>query len=203
MRSRGTNGEDRAFDARFKEVKGHQLVVTLQTKQPKFKDQINLYTFGRDDPTPAETERTTIVLQVLQGSHKLFALPLAQGLFVDGSSANLIPSKPLSSNDVVQNANYQLGRRPLNKTQTLAVQRIMSPLSKDFVCVVHGPPGTGKTTVIAAAVQTLMANAATNGRSVWLMAQSNVAVKNIAEKLASVEFLDFKILVSFDFHFDW
>ncbi|XP_006459086.1 hypothetical protein AGABI2DRAFT_53060, partial [Agaricus bisporus var. bisporus H97] len=37
----------------------------------------------------------------------------------------------------------------------------------------------------------------------WLVAQSNVAVKNIAEKLADLEFLDFKLLVSKDFHFDW
>ncbi|KAK7690912.1 hypothetical protein QCA50_006015 [Cerrena zonata] len=37
----------------------------------------------------------------------------------------------------------------------------------------------------------------------WLMAQSNVAVKNIAEKLAETGFFDFKLLVSLDFHFDW
>jgi hypothetical protein len=37
----------------------------------------------------------------------------------------------------------------------------------------------------------------------WLIAQSNVAVKNIAEKLAEVGFLNFKLLVSKDFHFDW
>ncbi|KAJ6508011.1 AAA domain-containing protein [Mycena vitilis] len=33
-------------------------------------------------------------------------------------------------------------------------------------------------------------------RTIWLVAQSNVAVKNIAEKLASVDFLDFKLVVS-------
>ena len=38
---------------------------------------------------------------------------------------------------------------------------------------------------------------------IWLVAQSNVAVKNIAEKLASSDFVEFKILVSKDFHFDW
>ncbi|KAJ7678927.1 AAA domain-containing protein, partial [Mycena polygramma] len=40
-------------------------------------------------------------------------------------------------------------------------------------------------------------------RTIWLVAQSNVAVKNIAEKLASVDFLDFKLVVSKDFHYDW
>ena len=39
--------------------------------------------------------------------------------------------------------------------------------------------------------------------TVWVIAQSNVAVKNIAEKLAESEFFDFALLVSEDFHFDW
>ncbi|KAG2367901.1 AAA domain-containing protein [Suillus spraguei] len=40
-------------------------------------------------------------------------------------------------------------------------------------------------------------------RTVWLVAQSNVAVKNIAEKLDKVGFREFKLLVSKDFHYDW
>ena len=40
-------------------------------------------------------------------------------------------------------------------------------------------------------------------RTVWLVAQSNVAVKNIAEKLADFGFFDFKLIVSQDFHFEW
>lgn len=37
----------------------------------------------------------------------------------------------------------------------------------------------------------------------WLVAQSNVAVKNIAEKLASIGYMNWKLLVSRDFIFDW
>ena len=65
----------------------------------------------------------------------------------------------------------------------------------------QGPPGTGKTTVIAAAVQSMAREHRSN--TVWVIAQSNVAVKNVAEKLADSGFLDFKLLVSKDFHFDW
>jgi hypothetical protein len=36
-----------------------------------------------------------------------------------------------------------------------------------------------------------------------IVAQSNVAVKNVAEKLIRVGFNGFKLLVSKDFHFDW
>ncbi|KAI6095154.1 AAA domain-containing protein, partial [Pisolithus sp. B1] len=44
---------------------------------------------------------------------------------------------------------------------------------------------------------------AANSRTVWIAAQSNVAVKNIAEKFASIGFYDFALLVSKEFHFDW
>ena len=55
--------------------------------------------------------------------------------------------------------------------------------------------------MIAAAVQSKATDHESNG--VWIIAQSNVAVKNVAEKLAESGFLDFKLLVSKDFHFDW
>jgi regulator of nonsense transcripts 1 len=48
-----------------------------------------------------------------------------------------------------------------------------------------------------------MINTGPMERTVWLVAQSNVAVKNIAEKLDKVGFRDFKLLVSKDFHYDW
>jgi hypothetical protein len=62
---------------------------------------------------------------------------------------------------------------------------------------------TGKTTVISAAVCSRMSSGDPSKQAIWLVAQSNVAVKNIAEKLADDGFLEFKILVSRDFHFDW
>ncbi|EJD49073.1 hypothetical protein AURDEDRAFT_183182 [Auricularia subglabra TFB-10046 SS5] len=40
-------------------------------------------------------------------------------------------------------------------------------------------------------------------RYVWLAAQSNVAVKNIARKLVDINFMDFRLLVSNEFFFDW
>ena len=91
--------------------------------------------------------------------------------------------------------------RPLNRSQVAAVKRVLSPANADRVCLIQGPPGTGKTTVIAACVQSITSVSRT--RTVWLVAQSNVAVKNMAEKLADVNFWDFRILVSKDFHYEW
>ncbi|TRM64360.1 hypothetical protein BD626DRAFT_400681, partial [Schizophyllum amplum] len=63
-----------------------------------------------------------------------------------------------------------------------------------------GPPGTGKTSVIAATVQQSITS---GGGGIWLVAQSNVAVKNIAEKLEKVGFHDYRLLVSRDFYEEW
>lgn len=81
------------------------------------------------------------------------------------------------------------------------MQIILSSGARDRVCLVQGPPGTGKTTVIAESVQRIRAG--DSRRTIYLVAQSNVAVKNIAEKLAVVGFLDFRLLITHEFHFDW
>ena len=66
--------------------------------------------------------------------------------------------------------------------------------------LIWGPPGSGKTTVIAAFVLSAL-SAGLGG--LWLVAQSNVAVKNIAEKLAKAGFFQWRLLVSTDFHGGW
>jgi len=59
----------------------------------------------------------------------------------------------------------------------------------------------GKTTVIAAIVDTIIAE--TKHETIWVVAQSNIAVKNIAEKLYSCSFKNFRILVSGEFIYEW
>jgi hypothetical protein len=61
-----------------------------------------------------------------------------------------------------------------------------------------GPPGTGKTKTIAAAAHAWEARRL----PVWIVAQSNVAVKNIAEKLVD-QGVWFKIVVSKEFYVEW
>lgn len=91
--------------------------------------------------------------------------------------------------------------RDLNSSQHRAVQRILSDEDEDRIVMIRGPPGTGKTTVIAASV--ISYDHAKSSRNIWIAAQSNVAVKNIAEKFSKEGFYRFRLLVSKDFHFDW
>ena len=156
---------------------------------------LSIVTVGREDLTAAEKERESILLEILQGTTPYFSLPIVQKI-LNEPSPDLGRTLRTPITGVID-----LAGRTLNDSQATAVHRIISADPDDQVVLVHGPPGTGKTTVIAASVVELVHLGGSRG--IWLVAQSNIAVKNIAEKLAGVGFLDFKILVSEDFHFEW
>lgn len=159
----------------------------------------SVYTIGREDPTYAELERAEAMLSVLQCRTKLFEVPAVRRMFNIEASSRKKKDSAILNPDA---PDICFASRPLNESQTAAVHRILSTKSEDQICLIHGPPGTGKTTVIAAYVTSIIA-ASKSDHGVWLVAQSNVAVKNIAEKLASIDFWEFKVLVSKDFNFEW
>ena len=65
--------------------------------------------------------------------------------------------------------------------------------------IILSPPGTGKTQTIAAAVIRL-ANA---GEPVWIVAQSNVGIRNVADKLRKVGYEDFILIVAQEYFVWW
>ncbi|KAF9456616.1 P-loop containing nucleoside triphosphate hydrolase protein [Collybia nuda] len=157
-----------------KRINGRAATIVL--KNPLLDGKIcSVTTIGREVMTSAETMREDVILKSLQ---ELGTVPLPP-VPIDFSSA-----------------------KTLNRSQVFAVNAILSNNDTNRITLIHGPPGTGKTTIIAAAVTSFMISSS-HDHTLWLVAQSNVAVKNIAEKLAIVDFFDFKILVSKDFHFDY
>lgn len=109
-------------------------------------------------------------------------------------------------------ANGVLMAKSLNDSQRAVVEAMMSSdiplviahgeIASKYVSfpsnLDKGPPGTGKTTTISTAIK-IWDNA---NRPVWVAAQSNVAVKNIAESLLKRD-VDFKLLVSKEFYVEW
>lgn len=67
---------------------------------------------------------------------------------------------------------------PLNPSQQAAVQKILSATD---LAIVHGPPGTGKTTTLVAAIKALTQR---DEGPVLVVAPSNTAVDLLSEKLA-------------------
>lgn len=67
----------------------------------------------------------------------------------------------------------------LNETQAAAVQKI---LAANELAIVHGPPGTGKTTTLVEAIKQVIRK---SGGQVLVVAPSNTAVDLLSEKLAT------------------
>lgn len=67
----------------------------------------------------------------------------------------------------------------LNQSQQAAVQKIVSAHD---LAIVHGPPGTGKTTTLVQAIKTLIRN---GDKKILVVAPSNTAVDLLSEKLAN------------------
>ncbi|NLR62635.1 AAA family ATPase [Chitinophaga polysaccharea] len=66
----------------------------------------------------------------------------------------------------------------LNASQQAAVQKI---LTANDLAIVHGPPGTGKTTTLVQAIKALIRQ---DGRQILVVAPSNTAVDLLSEKLS-------------------
>lgn len=66
----------------------------------------------------------------------------------------------------------------LNASQQLAVNKI---ISADHLAIVHGPPGTGKTTTLVQAIKSLVKH---NNQKILVVAPSNTAVDLLTEKLS-------------------
>ena len=67
----------------------------------------------------------------------------------------------------------------LNASQQLAVNKI---ISADHLAIVHGPPGTGKTTTLVHAIKSLTKH---SNQKILVVAPSNTAVDLLTEKLAA------------------
>lgn len=171
------------------------------------KTVVDVVTTGRDLQTRAEIQRAATVLYHLQHPNKSFQTnPWIRNVYYpppeDGSTLwpeDWTPTK--KANAIVDRKQAPPNLLILNKSQQHAVNTMVSDLDDHRITIVQGPPGTGKTSVISAYVQ--LSVEVLDKAGIWLVAQSNVAVKNIAEKLIKIGFESWRLLVSKDFHFDW
>lgn len=189
----------RVYDvtARTTKVEGRGAKITPLKNISSGASIIGIKTVGREDPTNAEEMRHELLARILEGNVVILDHRLVQTIFFPEQLTPWPQSKAKRvKRKVVTNGNMNL-----NNSQRSAVEAIISLEDRHRVMLIHGPPGTGKTTVIAASTESIVESDPT--ATVWLVAHSNVAVKNIAEKLVNSDVLDFKIIVSKEFHFDW
>jgi hypothetical protein len=154
-------------------------------------------TMGRDAPTQAELDCGNAILSMLQGTLPLLDNHWMKAIWLPDETVTW-PFTPPPNAPAIEIITHP--KAPVNTSQRLAITKMFSSSLDDNITLIQGPPGTGKTTAIATYVLSMIE---AGQRGIWLMAQSNVAVKNIAEKLAKLDFFDFKLLVSHNFHFEW
>ena len=200
---------DKEFMGRAMGTNGKQTVIKPSAGS-NFKGEItSISVVGKEERNLAEVARDKYMLHVLQGKRDLHDVdfPLIRHLwFPDNQSLDLV-QKDISRARSVGH---------LNHSQSLVVAAMLS--SKSPFIVVHGafklmvtgtttcahsmlaagPPGTGKTSTISAAVQ----QRAESSKFTWVVAQSNVGVKNIAERLCK-DGVAFRLIVSKDFYYEW
>ena len=157
----------------------------------------SITTTGKDGPTQAELDCGNAILSMLQGTLPLLDDPWMKAIWLPSEPVDW-PFTPPPKSPAIEIIMHP--KAPLNTSQRSAITKMLSPSLDDNIALIQGPPGTGKTTTIATYVLSVIK---AGQRGIWLMAQSNVAVKNIAEKLAKLDFFDFKLLVSRGFHFEW
>jgi len=167
------------------------------------KQVVTVTSIGRDSKTMAEAHRDATILKMLQRKEKsLEENPWIRNIWnpKDQDAPLVWPKDWTPQIKPVKKKKASISR-PLNGSQQAAVNAMLSETDDHRILIIQGPPGTGKTSVIASFVDFAVNTFERTG--IWLVAQSNVAVKNIAEKLISSNFLAWKLLVSKDFHFEW
>ncbi|KAH9850369.1 P-loop containing nucleoside triphosphate hydrolase protein [Lenzites betulinus] len=187
-------GIDIVVDAQVSKINGRQTALKANINL-EGRAITSITTQGRDAPTRAEQQREITMLRALQGKEELSDSPFLKYIFEQSDQFTWPETFPVS--DTIPPI---VSTRPLNGSQEKAVEAMLSNDNNQRLLIIQGPPGSGKTSVIAAFVT----SAITAGASgIWLVAQSNIAVKNIAEKLVDVGFDNWRLLVSQGFHFGW
>jgi hypothetical protein len=152
-------------------------------------DSCKILLVGKRTPTMAVAERWDTIMRVLQGRSRLFESPIAKCLWLGADWKSGLM-------EIAEDQDQSTGS--LNESQLLALSTMLYESRNEddvFLPIIIGPPGTGKTTLISAFTRAQYAL----GRPLWLVAQSNVAVRNMAERLQKDGFLDWRLLVSYEF----
>ncbi|KAF5370959.1 hypothetical protein D9757_009876 [Collybiopsis confluens] len=162
-----------------------------KTKTPK-----SISVVGLEDPTAAEKAQESLLLMILQGHVNVLDAPFVRYLwFRSKQDTKLLRLKSARSESNHRSGPYVAH---LNSSQGDVVEAMTSTTGSPVV-VVHGPPGTGKTTTISSAAEMWLN---VYHEPVWIIGHSNVCVKNIAEKLLQRK-VDFKLIVSKEFYVEW
>lgn len=135
----------------------------------------------RVDELPDWSRRGKLGVDLLFDEHSYremhYALRQAKELATDSRQGKLV-RKLIGEEQLAVRGNDLFFQHPdLNPSQNSAVQQV---LATQDIALLHGPPGTGKTTTLIKAIAALLKN---NNRQILVVAPSNTAVDLLTERL--------------------
>lgn len=182
--------------------------TTIQITQGTYHGDIQrVRVEGREESTCSENSRDEFILRLLQGKICIRDSQFINSMWFPPTnfSRQTRPNHTIPSSNAfskLNNSQKQVSAAMISNTEQFVVAHGISQFRITITRLIPlsvGPPGTGKTTTISAAVDWWNEN----GQPVYIVAQSNVGVKNIARSLVKKSFLNFKLLVSKEFYFEW
>ncbi|KAF9529885.1 P-loop containing nucleoside triphosphate hydrolase protein, partial [Crepidotus variabilis] len=180
------------FTSKATKARGKHTTLTFHNGRPSHKVS-HIKVLGREEATNSERASDELIFRVLAGLDKLSQSTLIKKIwFSQRPSFWSAVRLPIPKSSVLEDV---ISTVILNGSQKAAARAMVGD---SHIVVVHGPPGTGKTTTIAASALVWDHSKL----PAWIVAHSNVAVKNIAESFAKKK-VDFKLLVSKEFYEEW
>jgi len=171
---------------------------SARTERPLRGDISHIRVVGREERTNAEQAQYRFLLLSLTTARLI--PPFVNIVWFPGNAQGIKHDDEI---DISCDQTFNILKN-LNDSQRAIVRAMVSTAPRDSLVIAHGlydhtgPPGTGKTTTIAAAAGIW----ASYDLPCWIIAQSNVGVKNIAEKLFKQK-VRFKLIVSQEFLVEW
>ena len=205
-------GQQIVLSSKISSVNGKTAILSFPGAVSSFQNIQSVTTYGKDGLSQTELEFSLSVLHALQGKRSLLNNPWIQLLMISNNSPDLTFDSfdpwQLPSDSATQSCSTQdllvsppfVFKNMLNDSQVDAVKHMLKHDNATDYSIIHGPPGTGKTTVIAAFVNSILQG---SDRTVWLLAKTNFAVKNIAEKLCKSDILAWRLIISREFFSGW
>ncbi|HEY3352140.1 MAG TPA: AAA domain-containing protein [Polyangia bacterium] len=134
-----------------------------------------------DEPPPDWVESGSVGLALLPSAVTYERQRAALGRLLGGAAPHVRRWREILGGARPPRADPRPGAAPAPRLNPEQNEALCAALTARELCLVHGPPGTGKTTVLVAIVEAAVAR----GERVLCAAASNLAVDNLLEKLVA------------------
>ena len=159
-------------------------LISYRTEYVGGSERVTELTLAAPPASPIHIRHIAIVPNLVQIERQLDALETVERAADDGPLAPLralvgLCGTPSVAHSAGSQAPTAIAPAPGERLDEFQAECIAKAMSTPHFAVIHGPPGSGKTTVITSVIQRVVAR----GDRVLVVSPTHVAVDNVVEKL--------------------